>query len=134
MRKSLMIWCCSCNRYIEADLITGKEIFPANKHLHNLPFWICRWCNNYVGCCSKSKTSTKPLGNILSPELRNAMKRIHNLLDPLWLSKQYTKSYVYHRLSQFLGYQYNTLELKTIEEAKRVYQLLLEFKQLENRV
>ena len=123
-----MIYCCGCKKYVEADLVDGKTIYPSRQDLHKLPFWICRRCNNYVGCHNKTKDPTKPLGCIPTAELRNARTHIHALLDPLWLSKQYTRSYVYARLSELLGYQYHTSELRTIEEARRVYRVLKQFK------
>jgi predicted solute-binding protein len=80
-----------------------------------------------VGCHHKTTNRTKPLGNIPNQEIRNARKNIHALLDPMWQNEEdkYCKrGSIYKYLSNELGYEYHTAEIKTIKEARKVYKLL----------
>ena len=80
------IRCCGCQKKVEARLTDGSEIYPHRKDLYSLPFWKCDVCGNFVGCHHKTKNRTRPLGCIPTPEIKNARKHIHAILDPLWQS------------------------------------------------
>lgn len=124
----MKIFCCTCNTKVTARLTDGKEIYPHRKDLYSLPFWKCDSCNNFVGCHHKTKNRTKPLGVIASKEIKNARIKIHEILDPIWKSKQLSRSELYRILTDELGYQYHTAEIKTIEEARNIYQIILNIK------
>ena len=124
----MKIFCCTCNAEVSARLTDGKEIYPHRKDLYSFPFWKCDSCNNFVGCHHKTKNRTKPLGVIASKEIKNARIKIHEILDPIWKSKQLSRSELYRRLTDELGYQYHTAEIKTIEEARNIYQIILNIK------
>jgi len=122
------IYCCECKKDVLACLITGQRAYPHRKDLNHLPFWQCPVCSNFVGCHHKTKTPTKPLGNIPNQEIKNARKLIHRLLDPLWQSKKMNRGHLYAKLSKALGYEYHTAEIKSIEDARKVYLLILDMK------
>lgn len=117
----MKIYCCQCEKEISARFTTGAEIYPHRPDLYGLPFWRCDACKNYVGCHHKTANRTQPLGNIPSAPLRNARNHIHRLIDPLWKTKKMRRGVLYTKLSSALGYEYHTGEIKTIEEARRVY-------------
>lgn len=124
------IWCCACNSKTQARLTDGSEIYPHRKDLYDLPFWKCDKCNNFVGCHHKTKDRTRPLGNIPTPELKNARKHIHALLDPIWMNsdkRTQTRKKIYAYLSEKLGFEYHTAKLRNIEEARKVYKLLINY-------
>ncbi len=121
---SMRIFCCGCQTIVKPRITTGEEIYPHRPDLYKLPFWICDACKNYVGCHHKSSNPTKPLGNIPTAELRNARKHIHAILDPLWKSGKMKRGRVYRAISDELGYQYHTAEIKTIDEARRVWMIV----------
>lgn len=130
----MKIYCCGCQKEVEARLTSGAEIYPHREDLHKLPFWKCDTCKNYVGCHHKTINRSKPLGNIPSKEIKNARQHIHKLIDPLW--KNYEEPYrarawIYRWLSSKIGKQYHTAEIKTIEEARRVYLLAKKITNLE---
>lgn len=79
----MKIHCCECGNDVDARLTDGREIYPHRLDLFSLPFWKCDKCKNFVGCHHKTKYRTKPLGCIPTPEIKNARKQIHSLLDPL---------------------------------------------------
>jgi hypothetical protein len=128
---SKAIFCCGCGCEVPARLTDGAEIYPhlADKPLGKVPFWKCDCCGNYVGTKHKTKNPTEPLGVIPTPELRNARRHIHALMDPMWKSKKIRRSEIYARLSEALGYQYHTAEIRTITDARRVYRMLQQIQQ-----
>ena len=61
--KRRSIFCCGCQRKVDARLTNGEEMYPHRYDLANLPFWKCDVCQNFVGCHHKTKNRTKPLGD-----------------------------------------------------------------------
>lgn len=113
----MKIHCCGCSETVNAELVTGKEIYPHRPDLYSLPFWQCPRCNNFVGCHHKTKNRTQPLGTIPTPQIRQARKNIHAVLDPLWKSGKMKRSALYATLSEIIGRQYHTAEINTMDEA-----------------
>ncbi len=121
------IWCCACLKDVEARLTDGREIYPHRPDLADHPRWKCDTCGNHVGCHNQAKIrNPRPLGNIPTPELSNARRHIHAILDPLWQSKRMTRSEVYTAISNRLGYRYHTAEIKTLYEARCIYFIVKE--------
>lgn len=118
------LYCCSCNKKVQARLTDGSEIYPHRKDLSNLPFWKCDVCRNFVGCHHKTKNRTQPLGCIPTPEIKEARKHIHALLDPLWHSGQMDRKTIYQELSTELGWKYHTAKIRSVEEAREVYRII----------
>lgn len=120
-----LIYCCGCAQDVQARLTDGREIYPHRNDLHGLPFWKCDACGNYVGCHHKTRDRTRPLGNIPTKELKNARQHIHRILDPIWKQGKLPRGKIYARLARELGLEeYHTAEIKTIEEARRVYAIV----------
>ena len=118
MSKLMQIYCCGCGKFNEAELKTGKDIYPHRDDLKDLPFWQCSTCGNYIGCHYKTKNKTKPLGVIPNKEIREIRKRIHSVIDPIWQSGKYTRREVYGDLSARLRKAFHTAEIRTIEEGE----------------
>ena len=115
------LWCCQCQKTVQARLTSGAETYPHRPDLASLPRWICDGCNNHVGTHHKTSNPTKPLGNIPSSEIKKARIAIHNLIDPFWKSKTITRGKIYAHISKEIGYKYHTGEIKNIEDARKVY-------------
>ena len=123
----MKIYCCGCQKDVEARLTDGGEIYPHRPDLASLPFWKCDGCGNFVGCHHKTQDRTKPLGCIPTKELKNARKRIHAILDPIWKSKRMSRRQIYKKLAKVVGREeYHTAEIRTVEEARTVYQAVQE--------
>jgi hypothetical protein len=121
----MMIFCCGCQNEIDARLTDGTEIYPHRPDLFSLPFWKCDGCGNHVGCHHKTGNRTKPLGNIPTKELRNARQHIHKILDPIWKNGDMRRGQLYAQVARAIGYkQYHTAEIKTVEEARRIYEIV----------
>lgn len=116
----MTIFCCGCNKYVQARLTTGMEIYPCRQDLHALPFWRCDVCRNYVGCHHKTKDRTRPLGCIPTREITEKRKQIHAALDPLWKCGGLRREEVYAAISSKLGKPYHTAELRSVDEATKV--------------
>lgn len=117
----MKIYCCKCADKIEARLTSGAEIYPHRSDLHELPFWRCDACGNYVGCHYKTNEPTKPLGNIPYPELRKARQHIHKLIDPVWQNGKMKRKALYKAMSDKLGFGFHTSQLRDIDEARRAW-------------
>lgn len=117
------IWCCGCAADVRARLTSGREVYPHRPDLSKLPFWKCDGCGNHVGCHYKTKNRTNPLGNIPTPELRTARQHIHRVIDPIWKGKRMSRGKLYAIISEKIGRQYHTGEIKTLDEAREVYRI-----------
>ena len=117
----MRIHCCGCAGDVAARLTDGGEIYPHRPDLRSLPFWRCDACGNFVGCHHKTANRTAPLGCIPTPELKNARRQLHALIDPIWQSGKMGRRELYAALSHDLGREYHTAETRTIEEARAAY-------------
>ena len=112
------IYCCQCAGEVEAYRIDAMELYPHRPDLFHKHFWRRPHCRNYVGC---HPDTTKPLGCIPTYELMKARGHIHALIDPIWKTKMMSRRQVYARLSTALGYVFHNGEIRSIEEARKVY-------------
>lgn len=130
----MIIYCCGCQKEVEARLTSGAEIYPHREDLHKLPFWKCDTCKNHVGCHHKTKNPTRPLGNLPTGEMRTARQYIHKLIDPLWQNhpeKFRARGWIYRWLSTKIGKQYHTGDIRSMEEAREIYRLAQTIKSAE---
>jgi len=120
----MKLYCCACERTVDAQLTNGKECYPHRRDLHSLPFWRCDDCENFVGCHHKSSDPTRPLGCIPTPEVRQARQVVHALLDPLWQSGRFTRAFLYSELSRRLGYQFHIADIRSEAEARETIETI----------
>lgn len=125
----MKIYCTGCQKDVQARLTDGKEIYGHRPDLHDLPFWKCDTCKNFVGCHHKSTERTKPLGCIPTKEIKKARQEIHKILDPLWKKKLIKRGKLYRKIGVALGIQdYHTAEIRSVEEARQVYRVILDIR------
>lgn len=122
--RSRTIYCTGCGKDVQARLTDGGERYPHRPDLKDLPFWKCDGCGNYVGCHHKTSTPTRPLGCIATPEILDARKRIHAILDPLWKCGKIKRGQAYAYVTRRLGYSYHNGEIRSIEEARTIYKIV----------
>lgn len=124
--ETRILHCCGCQTKVDARLTDGREVYPHRPDLAALPFWKCDACGNFVGCHHKTKDRTNPLGCIPTPEIKNARQHIHRILDPLWQGKgNEVRNEIYARISEAVGWEYHTAKIRSIEEARTVYAVVL---------
>ena len=123
----MTIYCTGCEQDVEARLTDGRERYSHRPDLADLPFWKCDTCKNYVGCHHKTANRTSPLVCIATPEILDARKKIHALLDPLWKSEKIKRGQAYafvtNRMIKVTGnqrYQYHNGEIRSLEEARHI--------------
>ena len=121
MANQRRIHCCGCGGEVDARLTDGGEIYPHRPDLRRLPFWRCDACGNYVGCHHKTKNHTEPLGCIPTAELKEARKKLHALIDPIWQSGKMGRRDLYEAISRDVGWNYHTAKTRTIDEARAAY-------------
>lgn len=121
------IFCVECDTTRSAVLVSGRDIYPNRYDLYELPFYRCEVCKNYVGCHHNSKRAKlEPLGVIPNRELRQKRQEVHAVLDPIWKNKIATRKIVYQYLSNKIGREYHTAEIRTVNQAERVIRFLKE--------
>lgn len=125
MNKPIKIYCVECSKMVIPRMVSGNVVYPGFAKVAHNHFWQCVHCRNFVGCHENANQNKfRPLGVIANKELKQARIRIHNLLDPLWRAGKVKRSELYAILSKELGYVYHTGELRSIEEAERVFLLV----------
>lgn len=122
----MKIYCCGCEADVDARLTNGAEIYPHRVDLYSLPFWKCDACRNFVGCHYKTSSRTRPLGCIPTPEIKEARKRIHKILDSIWMNGKMARKKVYALISDMIGYEYHTAEIKSLKEAEKIHAIVCE--------
>jgi hypothetical protein len=106
-------------------MVSGNIVYPHSYKLAHKRFWQCVSCKNFVGCHENARQNKlRPLGVIANKELKQARIRIHEAIDPLWREGKIKRGEIYAMLSKELGYVYHTGELRSLEEAERVFTLV----------
>ena len=120
----LKIYCVACDKNVEAISVFGDSIYPHRPDLAQLLFYQCPICRNYVG----SHKDGRPLGSIPTIELRKARHQVHLVIDEYWLptKDQMKRKKLYTDLSKFIGKEYHTGNLNSVEECKKIVNYYLE--------
>lgn len=117
----MKLYCCGCKGEVQARLVTGKETYPHRRDLHDLPFWRCDTCGNFVGCHHKTKDRTRPLGCIPTPEIKSVRSEIHKVIDPIWKSGRVGRRELYGMIAHVIGVdEYHTANINSIDQANEV--------------
>lgn len=120
------LFCIQCNQDSEVSKVTGREVYSHRPDLYNKNFYRCNKCKNFVGCHNQGK-STRPLGCIPNKAMKNARQHIHTILDPIWKNRSAnykSRSQVYREISEAVGYEFHTAELRSIDEARKIYMIV----------
>ena len=98
MKDDAIMKCDYCNR--DAELKSGKEVYPHRADLHHKWIWVCEPCDARCGCHGASQ---KPLGRMANAELRRARMEAHAAFDPLWKKGNLSRTEAYAWLANQLG-------------------------------
>jgi hypothetical protein len=111
--------CMECGS--QAKLAGGEAVYPHRPDLFSKRFWTCG-CGAYVGCHPGTEN---PLGYPAGPEARKARNAAHAAFDPIWRSKQMTRSEAYKWLASELGQSASKTHISWMDEptARRVVKL-----------
>lgn len=116
--KTTQVFCVCCGKFVDAVLTSGAKIYPHREDLRDKRFYQCPACGNYVG----THKDGRPLGTIPTPELRDYRQRVHSIIDQHWLPTRDVnkRKQLYADLTRFLGKEYHTGTLATVEECQQV--------------
>lgn len=123
----MQIYCMGCEQIVEARLTDGAERYPHRPDLADIPQYTHDTCGTWVGTHHKSSQRLKPLGILATPEMYQARIAIHDILDPIWKSGKRKRGQVYAHMARKLGYQYHTGEIKTMDEARKVWAIAADY-------
>ena len=79
------------------------------------------------------KGTNIPLGTIPTPEIKEYRKKIHSIIDPIFLkskNKNYTRKNIYHFLSEKINKEYHTATLSSIEDCENVIEYLNDYREV----
>ena len=117
------IMCLNCNQEVPAYLTDGREIYPHRRDLSAKHFWKCPRCGEFVGC---HPNTIEPLGSIPTQEIREARKKVHATIDPIWKEGVAKRGEIYGKLSKLIGKTYHTGNVSSTEEAEKIIAYLNE--------
>ena len=107
--------CQHCGR--DAEWVENKEVYGRN-YGNSYMIWLCRPCDAFVGCHQNTK---QPKGRFLAKaDLREARKKAHAVIDPLWQSGKYKRKTVYIRLNEAFGKVVDVAATETPEECEEI--------------
>jgi hypothetical protein len=92
--------CPYCNE--EAQLVTGREVYPHRPDLFAKLFWACLPCKAWTGCHPGTE---KRMGRLANAETRQLKMAAHAAFDPLWKSGRMSRKEAYAWLREFTGLQ-----------------------------
>ena len=100
-----------------AKWVENKEVYGRNYGASYMMWW-CEPCDAFVGCHNNTK---KPKGRFLAKrDLREARKRAHAAIDPLWKEGKYKRKTVYIRLNEAFGKEVHVGDTETVEECEEI--------------
>ncbi len=122
----MKIFCCGCNKDVEARLTSGAEIYPKRPKLTEKPFYKCDGCGNYVGCKHESAGRGVPSGTIATPQIRQVRQDLYKALEPLCGDFERRKA-IYARLGKALKMkEYSTAKVNNLSQADQVMSVIKE--------
>ena len=86
--------CCHCDR--TPRLVRGSVIFPEDPEARDLYVYACRPCGAHVGTARNPSGTYRPLGRPGNPEVHNARRHCHALIDPIWQQAPSSPEYNAH--------------------------------------
>lgn len=120
----MKIYCCACEKKVEAELINGQRLYPNRPDLFALPFWLCRTCHGTVGCHHKTNDPTRPLGSLANHGMTKIRRKLHEQMDPLWKGGKITRTKLYKRISKEFGRAFHISKLRNMNEAHKAKRIL----------
>lgn len=122
----MQLYCVQCHRQVDALLMAGSKIYPHRPDLSYLTFYQCPKCGNYVG----THRDGRPLGTIPTPDLRAWRHKVHETIDAYWLptKDRAKRKRLYKAISAYIGREYHTGEINSVEECRQVIGFYQNFK------
>lgn len=126
----MRVFCAVCNDTKDGIMLTGRDVMPKVYQVASDIFHKCPDCGNYVG---SHKSNKKPLGVIVTKEVRIERKSIHEIMDRMIKSNKCAKAELYDLVTKKIGRAYHTASLYNMDECKIVREALHEINSDFNR-
>lgn len=84
----------------QAELVTGRRIYPHRSDLAHKHFYLCEPCHAYVGCHPGTCT---PLGTPANADTRTRRALLHQHFDLLWRTGKLSRKEAYALLRRQMG-------------------------------
>lgn len=114
----MTVVCPYCDK--PAVLVGGNVIYPHRDDLTHKKFWMCEPCEAWVGCHPPDKKSKRPndipMGRLANADLRNLKVMAHAYFDPLWKSKEMTRTQAYAWLAKEVGMSAANMHIGMLDE------------------
>lgn len=107
------VTCPYCNQ--PARWVDNAEIY-GKRYGSSYMAWWCQPCDAYVGC---HKNTKRPLGTMADKDTRGARMKAHGAFDPIWKSRELSRSAAYRWLNQQLGREVHIGEA-TVEQCNEI--------------
>ncbi|MBQ8465749.1 MAG: hypothetical protein IJ545_07060 [Alphaproteobacteria bacterium] len=117
------MFCVNCQKEVEAQIVTGADIYGPRVFCRDEPFAMCPHCGNYGEYAINKEP---PFSVIPTFELRKAYNHIDCHLSSLWERQIMTKAEAENLMSVRLYgglHPYRTHEIRTRDEAVKAYHL-----------
>lgn len=102
----------------QAVLMTTEQFYGKD---FGTNMWVCRPCQAYVGTHHRTDV---PLGTLANKTLREWRKKVHQAVDPMWKSRQMTRSQVYKWIQEAMNLSQEEAHIGMMNE-EQCQQLLL---------
>lgn len=120
-----IIYCCGCEKKVSTVKKDGSFVYPHRPDLKFKTFFVCDNCGCFVG---ENTRSGKPLGVIPTKEISSMRQTIHGLIDPLWKDGKISRSKLYNLISEKIGCEYHTANLKTLDECREIISIAIKMR------
>jgi len=107
------VYCQYCSG--EAEIVSGRKLFPHRPERHWWLLWICYPCDAYVG--THRMPRGKPLGELAKKELRAMRRQAHVALDRYWREGRMSRAHAYLLLSRVLKIDHHKCHIGHFNEA-----------------
>lgn len=118
--NSEAIFCCNCNEWVNAKAVPASHVYPKRHDLQGKIYLQCPTCSGTVG----AHRDGRPLGCIPTPAVRSMRITIHDRIRGIVGDRRLTTCLVYRYLSGCIGQEYHTGNIKSVEEADKILNLL----------
>lgn len=123
------MFCLSCQKEIDAEIITGADIYGSRFAFAHFLYARCPKCGNYGECAIKEE---QPYRVIPDFRMRKAYNHIDGFLDLIWMQNKLSKAEVLYRMAGLMYNQkrpYRTHDIENYDDACRAYRMAKKLKE-----
>lgn len=104
----------------ECELVSGREVYPQIKSLHDTPYWLCRSCFAFIGCFKPGYgygDGTRPLGTAANATTRKAREALQQAFNPIWRTTPISRKDAFKAMAKALQIPEDKCRIALFDEA-----------------